>query len=57
MFCVKIFVISYGPLIIFCLFSQENERLCQIIEVREAKLVELSKENLNLQETNAILRR
>ena len=36
--------------------NQENERLCQIIEVREAKLVELSKENLNLQETNAILR-
>ena len=36
---------------------QKNERLRQVIEVRESKLVELSKENLNLQETNAILRR
>ena len=40
-----------------CAMFQENERLQQVIEVRESKLVELSKENLNLQETNAVLRR
>ncbi|XP_028395572.1 TATA element modulatory factor-like [Dendronephthya gigantea] len=36
--------------------TQEHDRLLQIIEVRESKLVELSKENLHLQETNTILR-
>ncbi|CAB4002842.1 Hypothetical predicted protein [Paramuricea clavata] len=36
--------------------KQENERFRQIIEVRESKLIDLSKENLNLQETNAVLR-
>lgn len=36
---------------------QETTKLRQIIEVRESKLFDLSKENLNLQETNAILRR
>ncbi|XP_046855541.1 TATA element modulatory factor-like [Xenia sp. Carnegie-2017] len=36
--------------------NQENKRLLQVIHVRESKLLELSKQNLNLQETNAILR-
>lgn len=36
---------------------QELDSLTHVVEVRESKLVQLSKENVDLQETATILRR
>ena len=47
---------SYNSFSILSLF-QEVANLKHVIEVRESKLVEVSKENVDLEETSAILRR